>query len=30
VTIDGDVVLPIGYVADAPIPVGEYLASHPQ
>jgi hypothetical protein len=30
VTVDGDVVLPIGYVADAPIPVGEYLASHPQ
>lgn len=30
VTVDGDVVLPIGYVADAPIPVGEYLATHPQ
>jgi membrane-bound lytic murein transglycosylase B len=30
VTRDGDVVLPIGYVADAPIPVGEYLAAHPQ
>lgn len=30
VTVDGDVVLPIGYIADAPIPVGEYLASHPQ
>jgi membrane-bound lytic murein transglycosylase B len=30
VTTSGDVVLPIGYVADAPIPVGEYLASHPQ
>ncbi|WP_163747667.1 lytic transglycosylase domain-containing protein [Mycolicibacterium helvum] len=30
VTVDGDVVLPIGYVADAPIPVGDYLATHPQ
>nr|WP_235435781.1 lytic transglycosylase domain-containing protein [Mycobacterium sp. EPa45] len=30
VTTDGDVVLPIGYAADAPIPVGEYLATHPQ
>ncbi|MCX2929405.1 lytic transglycosylase domain-containing protein [Mycobacterium sp. CVI_P3] len=30
VTVDGDVVLPIGYVADAPIGVGEYLAAHPQ
>ncbi|WP_319429008.1 lytic transglycosylase domain-containing protein [Mycobacterium sp. RTGN5] len=30
VTVDGDVVLPIGYAADAPIPVGEYLATHPQ
>lgn len=30
VTVDGDVVLPIGYRADAPIPVGEYLATHPQ
>lgn len=30
VTVDGDVVLPIGYSADAPIPVGEYLATHPQ
>lgn len=29
-TVDGDVVLPIGYAADAPIPVGEYLATHPQ
>ncbi|WP_099248291.1 lytic transglycosylase domain-containing protein [Mycobacterium sp. shizuoka-1] len=29
-TVDGDVVLPIGYSADAPIPVGEYLATHPQ
>ncbi len=30
VTVEGDVVLPIGYTADAPIPVGEYLAAHPQ
>ncbi|WP_264006412.1 lytic transglycosylase domain-containing protein [Mycolicibacterium sphagni] len=30
VTTDGDIVLPIGYDADAPIPVGEYLATHPQ
>ena len=30
VTTDGDVVLPIGYAADAPIPVGDYLAAHPQ
>ncbi|WP_445167691.1 lytic transglycosylase domain-containing protein [Mycolicibacterium sp. Dal123E01] len=30
VTKDGDVVLPIGYFENAPIPVGEYLASHPQ
>lgn len=30
VTTDGDVVLPIGYTADAPIPVGDYLAAHPQ
>lgn len=30
VTTSGDVVLPTGYGADAPIPVGEYLASHPQ
>ncbi|WP_431238281.1 lytic transglycosylase domain-containing protein [Mycolicibacterium aichiense] len=30
VTVAGDVVLPIGYASDAPIPVGEYLTSHPQ
>ena len=30
VTTDGDVVLPVGYSADAPVPVGEYVASHPQ
>ncbi|PQM44482.1 hypothetical protein C1Y40_05362 [Mycobacterium talmoniae] len=29
-TTAGDVLLPIGYAADAPIPVGEYLANHPQ
>ncbi|AQT83168.1 lytic transglycosylase [Mycolicibacterium litorale] len=29
-TVDGDVLLPIGYSADTPIPVGEYLATHPQ
>nr|WP_236147637.1 lytic transglycosylase domain-containing protein [Mycolicibacterium sp. CH28] len=29
-TADGDVVLPIGYAADTPVPVGEYLAAHPQ
>jgi membrane-bound lytic murein transglycosylase B len=26
----GDVLLPIGYSADAPVPVSEYLATHPQ
>nr|WP_139329452.1 lytic transglycosylase domain-containing protein [Mycobacterium sp. IS-2888] len=26
----GDVLLPIGYAATSPIPVGDYLASHPQ
>ncbi|KWX67708.1 lytic transglycosylase domain-containing protein [Mycobacterium sp. NAZ190054] len=26
----GDVVLPVGYAATAPIPVAEYLATHPQ
>jgi membrane-bound lytic murein transglycosylase B len=26
----GDVLLPIGYAASSPIPVGDYLASHPQ
>ncbi len=30
VTTEGDVVLPIGYAADAPMPVGDYLATHPQ
>ncbi|MGW0160866.1 lytic transglycosylase domain-containing protein [Mycobacterium sp. NPDC003323] len=29
-TTAGDVLLPIGYEALAPIPVGEYLAAHPQ
>ncbi|MFY1621482.1 transglycosylase SLT domain-containing protein [Micromonospora sp. WMMD736] len=29
-TTEGDVLLPIGYQASAPIPVGEYLAAHPQ
>ena len=29
-TTQGDVLLPIGYAAAAPIPVGEYLADHPQ
>jgi membrane-bound lytic murein transglycosylase B len=29
-TTAGDVLLPIGYAASAPIPVGEYLAGHPQ
>jgi membrane-bound lytic murein transglycosylase B len=30
VTTAGDVLLPIGYAATSPIPVGEYLATHPQ
>ncbi|WP_410432967.1 lytic transglycosylase domain-containing protein [Mycolicibacterium aichiense] len=30
VTTEGDVVLPIGYSADEPMPVAEYLATHPQ
>lgn len=30
VTTAGDVVLPIGYAANSPVPVDEYLASHPQ
>jgi membrane-bound lytic murein transglycosylase B len=30
VTTAGDVLLPIGYAATSPIPVEEYLASHPQ
>jgi soluble lytic murein transglycosylase-like protein len=29
-TTAGDVLLPIGYVATAPIPVADYLAAHPQ
>jgi hypothetical protein len=29
-TTSGDVLLPIGYAASAPIPVGDYLAAHPQ
>lgn len=29
-TTSGDVLLPIGYAEDAPIPVGQYLAAHPQ
>lgn len=30
VTTAGDVLLPIGYAETSPIPVGDYLASHPQ
>lgn len=29
-TTAGDVLLPIGYVSMSPIPVGDYLATHPQ
>lgn len=29
-TTAGDVLLPIGYVATSPIPVGDYLTTHPQ
>jgi hypothetical protein len=29
-TTAGDLLLPIGYASDTPIPVAEYLASHPQ
>ena len=29
-TTAGDVLLPIGYVATAPIPVADYVATHPQ
>ena len=29
-TTAGDVLLPIGYVATSPIPVTDYLATHPQ
>lgn len=30
VSTAGDVLLPIGYAAESPIPVGDYLAAHPQ
>ncbi len=30
VTTSGDVLLPVGYAEGAPIPVGDYLATHPQ
>lgn len=30
VSTAGDVLLPIGYAAGSPIPVGEYLTAHPQ
>jgi membrane-bound lytic murein transglycosylase B len=29
-TTAGDVLLPIGYAATSPIPIGDYLATHPQ
>ncbi len=29
-TTAGDVLLPIGYASDSPVPVDQYLASHPQ
>jgi hypothetical protein len=29
-TTSGDVLLPIGYVATSPIPVADYVATHPQ
>jgi hypothetical protein len=29
-TTAGDVLLPIGYAATAPIPVDDYLSTHPQ
>jgi hypothetical protein len=29
-TTRGDVLLPIGYAADSPVPVADYLATHPQ
>lgn len=29
-TPDGDVLLPIGYASDTPVPVQDYLATHPQ
>ncbi|WP_448334287.1 hypothetical protein, partial [Streptomyces sp. DSM 41534] len=30
VTTAGDVLLPVGYAAESPKPVGEYLTAHPQ
>nr|WP_082953446.1 lytic transglycosylase domain-containing protein [Mycobacterium sp. E3251] len=30
VTTAGDVLLPVGYAAPSPVPVGDYLATHPQ
>ncbi|MGH3677208.1 MAG: transglycosylase SLT domain-containing protein [Mycobacterium sp.] len=29
-TTSGEVLLPVGYAANSPIPVGDYLATHPQ
>jgi membrane-bound lytic murein transglycosylase B len=29
-TTAGDILLPVGYTADSPIPVGAYLVTHPQ
>jgi len=29
-TVDGDLLLPIGYASDSPVPVQDYLAQHPQ
>jgi membrane-bound lytic murein transglycosylase B len=29
-TADGDLLLPIGYASDTPVPVAEYRATHPQ
>lgn len=29
-TVDGDLLLPIGYASDSPVPVAEYRATHPQ
>jgi hypothetical protein len=29
-TTAGDVLLPVGYAATSPIPIGDYLATHPQ
>ena len=28
-TTAGDVLLPIGYASESPVPVNEYLATHP-